>query len=439
MITFFANLYDYLLIVFLAGGSLSLSVNVYQWFSDMYEGARTDEWKATTDFKMYKIYPPTENQRSMAEMESFFINLSSIYEEISHKNRFVKGHSNLGISFEIHSDKGKIAYYIRISSWYEELLQISLDSHFDGARMVEVSDPTKDWPSTWSKNHPLFKDMFGADIDYTSHEAHPTKPWSNFQTKDNSPISDPISQLIGMMENIGPQDYAIFKMVSRPLANKKKIEEMEKELKDRKEEYLTNSAVSKDADGKIQLLTDQEKLTLNAIRVKIGSQLFKTKIRFAYFAHSLQKPGVYEGYIEAYFAQFSTFTQNLICSEKTKTNQDSKGEYSDQQKKENLILRLFLFFFSNPIFLSYVAKFLDFRYWQRERFFRKYKIYKSIRSTQNIDVGEAPKFMDTASLVAFFHFPMTHLNTNPIADRITTDYGEEADIGSTKPPSNLPM
>ena len=85
MITFFANLYDYLLIVFLAGGSLSLSVNVYQWFSDMYEGARTDEWKATTDFRMYKIYPPTENQRSMAEMESFFINL---FGEINFFSKF---------------------------------------------------------------------------------------------------------------------------------------------------------------------------------------------------------------------------------------------------------------------------------------------------------------------------------------------------------------
>lgn len=442
MITFLVLLLNNFTWVFVPLGSIILSGMLYDWYLDRYREIRTGDWKKSMHYIVLQIYPPKENRRSLAEMESLFTNLFSIFEERNPKDTYLIGKWHEGMCFEIHSDGGKVGFYLRVNKWYEGLVRDSFDARYPGTKLVEVPDPMGQWPRDWTGQIKYkYKNFFGSDVNYTAHDAHPVRIWQKFQDGNNPPVNDPIYELISLMENINPDDYAIFKLAFRPFDDKSMRQEMRDEVKKLRKEFSENASVYLNGNAenqdnkesrKFHLLTDDERETLNQMIIKSGAPHAKTKIRFGYFTNK-PKPGAYEGHINGYFQQFTADIQGLVCCEYTRTNQDAHGGKDMGAGYNFPVLR-------NAIVSAYVARVIDLIYWKREREYRKQKIYSAILSNENTQIGEPPDFMEAASLASIFHMPTTYDENAPFrAQHLQTHYGQEDSLVKTaQPPADLP-
>jgi hypothetical protein len=423
--------------VLLFGGAIILSSRLYWWYLDRYRETKTQTWKRGLEWIVLQIYPPEENQRSMAEMEALFSDLFSIYEEKAPKDVYIKGKWYEGFSLEIHSDGGDVNFYIRTNRWYEELVRNSFESHYPGTKLIEVSDPIGKWPRQWTKKNKPFKDMFGANMKYEEIDAIPISDWNAFQDGNNPPENDPIYQLISFMSHIKKEEYAIFKITIRPFddqAKKKQIRESAKELRKQYAEKSVSKLGSSDdskSSNNFLLLTNEERDTLYAMIKKAGSHLAKTKIRFAFFSNQT-KAGAYESHINGYFRQFSSFKQGVACSETTRTNQDEHGGKNVDSGYNFPLLR-------NPVISGFLAKAIDHFYWYRERYYRKQQLYRGLVGNENVDIGETVDFYSPAELAAIFHLPTTYSEDPARTEIIKSIHGDEDSFElQGLPPSNLP-
>ncbi len=416
---FLLELGNYFVWVLLLGGFYFFAELFVQLFMDRFALLKMLGWAIwgqTT--KVYQIFPPANNLRSLAAMENFYDNMSAIYSLKSNKDVFVTGKWHEVVAFELQSKGGKLAFFVRVNSWYEKLIKTALDSHFPGSRLVEVIDPLSTWSLEWTDGEKPYKDLFGTDIIYKNNDAHPSKHWSAFQTNGPEPNTDPMAQLISIMENIGEEDFASFQIMLRPRDGVPQKKQWQMELEKLRKEYLENSVVETDGEGQLQALTKEERDILNAISVKLGYQVFATKIRFCYLTNGKKKPGIIENRIKSFLQMFQTTTQEFGFEWESKTNEDSKGWYLG-------------------LLGAYIGKLEDVFYWKRERKYRKQRAYRGMFK-RSVDVGAPSHFLDTASLAALFHFPITTEEDKSTAERISSAYGEEESASSSLPPLDLP-
>ena len=400
--------------VILVGGWLVVASMM---FNSMWVDRTLDDriggWLSKQDYMVVQLFPPAENLRSMSEMENFYINLASIFRNISPKDQFNDGKTLEAYSFEIHSRGGQVSFYVRLNRNYLPILRSSLAAHYPGSDVVEVPDPFDTWPKSWEGQAGPYTKMAGTDLAFGMSDLFPLKPWEEFQREDNTPVTDPVSTLITAFENIEAEDYAVLQYILKPKFDMAIVKGWQQELKKTRDEFKGNSSVELGDAGEIKLLTRQEQAILSAAEQKISGENYHVKIRGVFFT-AKAAPTRMLGLVMSYFKQYASANQFIKPDASTKTTASATDKTW--------------------------GKFLDNFYWKREDEMREKMIYKNM-VRRSFSGGSKPKYMNVKSLAALFHFPSTMLIDQSLASRVATGEGSEASAaltGGTTAPRDLP-
>ncbi len=401
------------MLVGIFGGGLFVLLDKWnEWYDDRYTDKTIGGWLSKQNNIVVQLFPPTENIRSMSEMENFFINMASIFTNKSQKDIYVEGKWHENYSFEVHSRGGQVNFFVRLNENHLPLLRSALAAHYPTATVVKTQDPFENWPKEWEGQVGPYTDIAGSDINFgTGNDLHPLKSWKEFQRDDNTPVTDPFSTLITGLENIKPEDYVVMQYVLRPRRNDDKIEEWGAKLKELRKKFKDNANVEVTETGGIQLLTKNEQNILNAAELRIGKDGYQFKFR-AVFLTAAGGPNRLMSPIMSYFKQYTTDQQFVKPAGETKTSASAENRYW--------------------------GPWWDKVYWAKEQEFRKKMLYKSLIG-RSMSGGSDANYIDVESLASVFHFPSTELIDQSLASRVTTDYGNTEALPSGTPPRDLPI
>jgi hypothetical protein len=400
-------------IVILLGGFIVVVKLWLEWYDDRYLDGKIGGWFAKQDYLFVQLFPPVVNERSMAEMENFYINISSILSGKSQKDIYRDGKWYENFTFEVHSRGGQVGFYIYLNRNFLPLLRSSLAAHYPGATVVETADPLGNFPKEWKGQAGPYTELFLSDITLGKSELFPLKSWKMFQKDDNTPITDPITTLLSNLENIEPEDYVVLQYVLQPRDyDPEKKKELQEELKKLKSDFQSNGSVEVGADNSIQVLTKQERALLDAAEIKLNSVSFLTKIRVGLFS-AKPAPQRNLGMIMSFFKQYNTEVQFTKPDADTKTSASADGRV--------------------------LGPWQDKVYWAAEQKVRRSMGYNALLG-RSLNQGSKPKMLDVETITSLFHFPSSILVDQSLASRVTTDYGNvNALPGGATPPTNLPI
>ncbi|NJL96609.1 hypothetical protein HC864_02195 [Candidatus Gracilibacteria bacterium] len=235
---FLVNLIISFVVVATLGGLYVVVKRYLEWYDDRFLDVKIGGWVSKQDNVVVQIIPPSNNERSMAEMENFFINLAAIYSKKSKKDQYTEGKWYEAFTFEVHSRGGQINFYGHFNRNHLPLFRGSLAAHYPTASVIESSDPFEGWPTEWKGQVGPYTDLWGTDINYgKDDDLHPLKSWTEFQRDDNTPITDPFSTLLTGLENIQPEDYIVLQFVLRPRSDS----DVQKKWKKNSKTFVKNS------------------------------------------------------------------------------------------------------------------------------------------------------------------------------------------------------
>jgi hypothetical protein len=398
-------------IIFLGGWIVVALILYSKWSSAQKLDKTIGGWMGTQEYIVLQMFPPATNDRSMAEMEAFYINIASIFRNISKKDMYLDGKVLEAYSFEVHSRGGQIAFYVRMNRNYLPLLRSSLAAHYPGSDLIETPDPFASWPKTWEGSAGPYTKFAAADITLGKSDMYPLKPWTEFQRDDNNPITDPVSTLITALEAIEPKDYAVIQFILKPKSDPDKIKAWNKEISEVRAKFKSNANTEIGDDGGIKLLTKQEQNILNSAEAKISGENFHTKIRVGFFT-ATAGPGRMLGPIMGYFKQFASEAQFLKPEGSTKTAPGGES--------------------------ALWGKFQDKYYYKREGEVREKRMYQNLVG-RSFSGGSAAVYVNVKSMAAMFHFPSTEKIDQSLASRVSTGEGAGGVLtGGTTAPRDLP-
>jgi hypothetical protein len=408
--------------VFLFGG---IFVVINKWMEhtdDLFLDDKIGSWMQAQTIVTVQIFPPSQNARSLSEMENFFINLHSIYSKRSIKDIRIDGKWYDTFAFEIHSRGGQIGFFCHLNKNYLPLFRSALTAHYPGTGIIETPDPIRHWPRKWEGAVGKYKHIYSTDLEFgNSKDYFPLKSWKAFQKGNDSPISDPINVLIKGFEDIDPEDYIIFQILVQPNAvpDGKKAA-WKNGLIDLKKEYTNNATVETNEAGQVQVLTKLEKEIIDSVESRIQADAFKTKLRVMLLSEN-PAPVRLLGRVMTFLKEFAGERQFLKPAKDAKTNITDDGDR---------------FGFLGPR----LGVWLDEFYWKIEQDFRLEKMYlATIR--RSVGRGVAPIYLTAEMLAALFHFPITSNTTldngSPSQQPLDYDTGQTLLLGS-QPPNNLP-
>jgi hypothetical protein len=408
-----------LLGVFVLGGFLVIIQKAREYYDDRFLDDKIGGWMSKQEYIFVQIFPPTENIRSLSEMEAFFINLHSVFSGKSKKDVYLKGKWYEPFVFEIHSRGGQIGFFCKMNKNYLPLFRSSLVAHYPGTGIIESPDPIGHWPKEWEGKVGPYTYCYGTDIQIAGKPHFPLKSWRAFQRTTEAPVNDPINVLISSMEDIEQGDYIVLQYILTPHTDPKKVSEWKESLKKLKHEFATNAQVETTDAGQVNVLTRQERDIIDSVETKINSNNYKTKIRLLLLSDK-PAPQRLLSRVMNFFKEYQTENQFMKPAKLTKTNIEDDGE-------------------GYGIFGLQMAQILDKHYWKREQKYRLKLAYKAAIKRSG-SRGIKPTYLSTDNLAALFHFPTTHMDTtNSLINKANADYQTGTSVvQGGLPPANLP-
>ena len=410
-------------VVFLFGGVFVVISKYMEHGDDTFLDNKIGGWSEKQEIVTVQLFPPSQNSRSLSEMENFFLNLHSIYSKRSQKDLYIDGKWYDTFAFEIHSRGGQIGFFCHLNKNYLPLFRSSLTAHYPGTGIIETPDPLRNWPREWTGGVNNYKHIYGTDLELGNpKDFFPLKSWKHFQKGTETPTSDPINVLISSFEDIEPEDYIVFQILVQPNApDGGKKASWSEGLNNLKKEFANNATVETNEAGQVQLLTKHEKEIIDNVEAAITSDVFKTKMRVLLLS---EKPGPVRllGRVMTFLKEFAGDRQFVKPAKLSKTNITDDGER---------------FGFLGPR----VGVWLDDFYWKNEQDFRLEKAYLGTIK-RSVGRGVEPYFLTAEVLAAIFHFPITTessvFNLAQPQQPLDYDTGEALLLGS-QPPNNLPV
>jgi hypothetical protein len=429
--------------VLITGGFLSMGSLVWQWIDYLYVNRTIGAFLSRVQYVVVRIYPPSNNTGSIAEMESFFARLAVVYAPKAPLDYYVDGTWHTSFTFEIHSSEGKIGLYCRLASFNLSLFKSSMDATFPGAVVEVVEDPLATYPSTFNLKNGIgtHKGMVGSELTYRggekllksdgfSNDVFSLKSWRDFQRDDKTPIADPILQLFSVLRGVKPGNNVIVQYVTVPYGR----DNIEVGLKEKwklwfnllKAKFAEDSVheIATDDKGntaKTPLLTLQEKAILDQMSRKIAGQIYMCKIRVAIFNDNSNDKSIF-GELMSFFESWASDIVGLGPAKGGKTWDKDSGDK---------------FGVLGPWFATAANQI----YWQVQSDFQRKSFYRAFRHR---DLGSLtnPTYFSVENLAGLFHFPVTSEYTvgkNQIAEQLSDGFGDsDSRSVNTNSPSNLP-
>ncbi len=369
-----------------------------------------------TPMTLLQVELPPEVTKSPLAMEVFFAALWNTGGETTFFDRLWNGKGRPIWSLEIASNEGRITFYIHLRKIMKDVTEAKLYGQYPEARITEVEDYVDKvdfnleeydmWCGEYKKSaavggHPADAVPIKTYIDYEL-DKNPDTP----ETK-----TDPLSNLLELMNTRGPGEYLWVQMIIRAHAKddwyglqlnhdsfaepaKAKVKEIMANAAKRAKEVITEEDIT---EGKMALLTEGEKDLIKAIDRQTGKLVFQCGFRCLYIG----KREIYRGITGA-----STF--RLFDSYRSGGNElrGTRGMVGFDYPWEDF----------RGIRKAHLKKMFFFHYKHRAYFYVPY--------------DQVPVYLTTEELASLWHFPNSAVKT-PSLVRVPSRRSDA--------PANLPV
>lgn len=363
------------------------------------------------EYGLMEIQLPAEVTKSPAAMEVFLSSFWTSGGETTYFNRFWGGVKS-SWTLEIASNEGRISFYMYTLKAWQPAVEARLYGQFPDAQ-VRVID---DYVPKVAFNLEEY-DIWGAEYMKDSPQALPIKTYLDFEldkdTDNPDTKVDPITNILELMNNIGPDQYLWYQIIMRAHTKDDWYG-----FKNAKDHYVeeANSAIKKImagaakragdvlkendiVEGKMNaLLTDNEKDKVKAMEHSFTKNAFDVGIRVLYIAKKEKFSGIWGAYLFRMFQVFKGLNQLGGKGGRAMVQFDYPWED-----------------FGN-IRQNMIKKMLYFHY--------KYRAYYSVPYDQ------VPSVMTTEEVATLWHFPTSTVKT-PGLNRVPSKTSEA--------PPNLPL
>ena len=351
----------------------------WEWTDDRFVDDKIGGWITSQKYTFVQIIPSSQSGATVGEMEKFLVALSSVYGNRSQKDFRTSGKFFDEFTFEIHSDGGKIAMYVRMNkSSSFPVFMTAAQTHFPKVRFLEVPNPFENWPGSWQEMNKKYQHFIGAELTFPGSDLYPTKSMSDLQREntDNLPLKDPFLILTNSLEQIDVEDYVVLQFVCRPFDHNKVVgKKWQNTSANLKKELANNAEVARGKGGLIQPYTLQEENLINACESKMTSVNMLVKARFVFLGAKVTGKR-YLPSLMGYLKLFYTDRQAIIPKEKT------------WEDSENATW----------------GPFWDKLYWVPEQKKRAREMYLALIKRSG-GRGGSKNFWDVRSLAAILHIP----------------------------------
>jgi hypothetical protein len=267
-----------------------------------------DKYFSSLTWTLLEIIPPKNIEKSFKPMEALFAGFAGVEKTFNQLEINLDGALTDIMSLELVSDEGNVHFYIRTLKKHRSLVESHIYAQYPDVGIVEVPDYVDDIPrivpnSQW--------DLWGADLEFTKHDAYPIRTYPKFEESVTGKMIDPLAGLVETMGKIGPGQKMWLQWVIYPakpswgVTEGKKILDKLKGREEKKEEILKRLwkdimdvfsnliiALTKPVEFKEESKKEEQPLefrlspgereVLKAIEDNLGKLQFFTKGRFIY-------------------------------------------------------------------------------------------------------------------------------------------------------------
>ena len=403
--------------LFINGGWLVLLISLIWGFYFAYLYYKRRKVIQETEYKLFAIDIPKDNEQSIKAIEELFNTLHGMKSGKTMWEIYILGFVQPWFHMEIISIEGYIQFLIRTPARLAELLKSAVYAQYPDADLTEVEDYMSLIPIDSNTKKSKYK-CWGMNFFLEKPNYLPLKTYISFEHSLTQLFIDPMASLLEIMSKMGPGEFAGIMIMIQPISN----EEIEGPARKRIDDIMGNKAGAKKTiadrvtdtmmegvdyaseaiyklwgdveerpEGQFpmfKMLTPGERAMVNAIETKIKKLNFKTVIKTCYIAPK-EKFSYEKGYygIQGAFKQFDDY--NVLKSVKTKAD--------------------------------YILKLTRLR-WKVRRFLRRYKERNFLQSK--------PMILSTEELATLYHFPQYTVKAPLI---------KKAETKTVEPPTGLPL
>ena len=334
--------------LFLKGGQIVLLISLIWGFYFAYLYYKKRKYIQKTEYTLFAIDVPKDNEQSMKAIEELFNTLHGVKSTKTMWKKHILGEVQLWFGLEIISIEGYIQFLIRTPSKFNELIKAAIYAQYPDAELTEVEDYISLVPRDANSKESKYRG-FGMDFYLKKPNYYPLKTYMNFEHSLTQTFIDPMASLLEILSKLGPGEFIGIMIMISPIDNndlqkygEKAVAKIMGTATDTAEnlvDKISNAAlkgidkvsesmyqlwgnVEEQADKQFpmfKMLTPRERATVSAIETKIEKLNFEVRMKTCYIAPK-DKFSFTKGYygLSGAFKQFDDF--NALKTKKTKAN-----------------------------------------------------------------------------------------------------------------------
>ena len=298
-------------VFFIYGGWIPVVI-IFLWAAKvMWLKWRQRLYARTIEYTLLAIDIPKENEQSPMAVEHIFSQLTGTVSGIDFREKWWYGKFHLDFSLEIISDGGYVQFLIRTPTKFRDLVEAAFFAQYPDAEIVEVEEYADKIPRVYPSET---YDLFGTEFILAKPAAYPLRTYPQFEHQMSRPgtqFKSPIAGLLEVMSRIGKGEQLWLQIIIVPADSKWKDdgEAIVAKIIGKKAvlkqtwlgkiiefpvilggeivgQVLGGEAAPpvKEIEPKLAQLTPGDRLTLEAVQMKLSKSGFLTKFRFVYAA-----------------------------------------------------------------------------------------------------------------------------------------------------------
>lgn len=371
-------------------------------------------------FVLLAIDIPKGNEQSPKSVEYIFAHMQGCKSSITFKEKWLEGRVNPPVSAEIVSIEGYTQFLVHVCTKYRNVVEAAFYAQYPDAEIVQVEDYVNAVPHKYPDEE---YEWWGGEITLKKGSAYPIRTYPDFEHKLTGEFKDPMANFLESMSSMGRGEQCWMQINLVPGGDDEVAKEgkvivdkfMGREKSGKQGVLLSvltglgdiiNSAVGgilgTESSGKTEKkeidsfrmlnLTPFERKALESLQEKMAKPMFKTKIRWVYYAKKevFSVSHIY-GHIKGFMKQYSS--ENGLTTYKPSL---TKGDY----------------------------------FWQKWWVPRKKRKLMASFIDRDIDMGYDPVVLNIEELATLYHFPQLDVKTPTI---------KKTESRRSEPPITLPI
>lgn len=157
---------------------------------------------------------PKDNEQTPKAVENILSQLAGGHTPIWWWDVYKGGDFQQLFSLEIVSIEGHVQFLVHLNARFRDLVEASIFAQYPQARITEVSDYTKGFPSKFPNDE---YDLWGTEFVFVKNSVYPIKVYNDFGDSLSQEYKDPMAALLEIMSRMGKGEHIWYQILVMPI------------------------------------------------------------------------------------------------------------------------------------------------------------------------------------------------------------------------------